>query len=120
MVFWVILSIDKITIKLKKYYYFDSVLSDFDLDSDSDEPSEKTREFPPIPRNSNGKNNSIENQAQTNSGGQFSPQQEQNIFKFEGKQYGFNEKVDCSRPPQQWNALYFTLFLKQLLIFTSE
>ena len=81
--------------------YFDSVLCDFDLDSDSDEPSEKTREFPPIPRNSNGKNNSIENQAQTNSGGQFSPQQEQNIFKFEGKQYGFNEKVDCSRPPQQ-------------------
>ena len=46
--------------------YFDSVLGDFDLDSDSDEPSEKTPEFPPIPSNSNGNNNSVENQAQTN------------------------------------------------------
>ena len=46
--------------------YFDSVLHDFDLDSDSDEPSEKTPEFPPIPSNSNGNNNSTENQAQTN------------------------------------------------------
>ena len=45
--------------------YFDSVLGDFDLDSDSDEPSEKTPEFPPIPSNSNG-NNSVENRAQTN------------------------------------------------------
>ena len=47
-------------------YYFDSVLGDFDLDSDSDEPSEKTPEFPPIQSNSNGNNNSLENQAQTN------------------------------------------------------
>ena len=46
--------------------YFDSVLCDFDLDSDSDEPSEKTPEFPPIQSNSNGNNNSVENQAQTN------------------------------------------------------
>ena len=46
--------------------YFDSVLGDFDLDSDSDEPSEKTPEFPPIQSNSNGNNNSVENQAQTN------------------------------------------------------
>ncbi|XP_068739213.1 uncharacterized protein [Montipora capricornis] len=46
--------------------YFDSVLHDFDLDSDSDEPSETTPEFPPIPSNSNGNNNSVENQAQTN------------------------------------------------------
>ena len=45
--------------------YFDSVLCDFDLDSDSNESSEKTPEFPPIPSNSNG-NNSVENQAQTN------------------------------------------------------
>ena len=48
--------------------YFDSVLGDFDLDSDSDEPTEKTPEFPPIPSNSNGNSNSnsVENQAQTN------------------------------------------------------
>ena len=46
--------------------YFDSVLDDFEFDSDSDEPSEKTPEFPPIPSNSNGNNNSVENQAQTN------------------------------------------------------
>ena len=46
--------------------YFDSVLGNFDLDSDSDEPSEKTPEFPPIQSNSNGNNNSVENQAQTN------------------------------------------------------
>ena len=46
--------------------YFDSVLHDFDLASDSDEPSEKTPEFPPILSNSNGSNNSVENQAQTN------------------------------------------------------
>ena len=48
--------------------YFDSVLGDFDLDSDSDGPSEKTPEFPPIPSNSNGNSNSnsVENQAQTN------------------------------------------------------
>ena len=45
--------------------YFDSVLGDFDLDSDSYESSEKTPEFPPIPSNSNG-NNGMENQAQTN------------------------------------------------------
>jgi len=34
------------------------------------------------------------------SSGQFSPQEEQNIFKIEGKQHGFHENVDRSRPPQ--------------------
>ena len=46
--------------------YFDSVLGDFDLDSDSDELSEKATEFPLIPSNSNGNNNSVQNQAQAN------------------------------------------------------
>ena len=46
--------------------YFESVPHDFDLDSDSDEPSEKTPEFPPIPSNSNSNNNSVENQTLTN------------------------------------------------------
>ena len=46
--------------------YFDCVFGDLDLDSDSDEPSEKTPEFTPIPNNRTGNNNSVENQAQTN------------------------------------------------------
>ena len=46
--------------------YFDSVLGDFDLDSETDEPIEKTTEFPPIPSTSNGNNNSEQNQVQTN------------------------------------------------------
>ena len=46
--------------------YFESVPHDFDLDSDSDEPSEKTPEFPIIPSNSNSNNNSVENQTLTN------------------------------------------------------
>ena len=56
------------------------------------------------------------------SSGQFSPQEEHNVFKIEGKQYGFHENVDRSRTPQPWFVrIIFSLnFCSDFFLFVAK